>query len=336
MIKLRLSLVLLLFSISLMAQESYSESAADLLLAEYTKLKDDAKNAADYATAAVYKEKVDAINALKAKSVLLKTAVENEDFQLATSLQQQIEHGWAVVQGRAVSPPPAPVAATSTTSSTTKPRGVSAIGRYLNPVAVSPVTTAPKKARVVRPAASTAGGPRISRHDVSTLNISNLQMGESVTLTGQTGTYMQFTSTPLDGMGVIYSDHGPIAGLNVGMGFIDPANAGYDIQYMTLQLGSGYAVNVDAYTAFATIELTALYWSVLDPDFAGQDATSTFAAFPQGAASLRLGFKVRPFFKENSANGIGSRYKSFHAYVDAPFSGGPGMFSLGFTSTLFK
>jgi hypothetical protein len=97
----------------------------------------------------------------------------------------------------------------------------------------------------------------------------------------------------------------------------------------------------ESYSESAADLLLAEYTKLKDDaknaaDYAGQDATSTFAVFPQGAASLRLGFKVRPFFKENSANGIGSRYKSFHAYVDAPFNGGPGMFSLGFTSTLFK
>lgn len=315
-------------------QDAYSEAAANELLQKYTALKDQAKEVADYATAAKYKEKIDALNALESTSDRLKKAVEDEDFQLATTLQKDLQQGWDIINGRIIQEPETVAEAPQTQ---TKTRGTTALGRYLNPVATTSVTPQ-KKEKVVRPAATTSqvGGPRIYRHDVSTLNLSNLQMGESVTLTGQVGTYLQFMSTPLEGIGEIYADHGPIGGLNVGMGYFDPANAGYDLSSMSLHLGGGYAVNIDAYTAFASIELTALAWSVLDPDFAGQEATSNFAAFPQGGAALRLGAKVRPFFKENSRNAIGSRYKSFHAYIDAPLGGGQGMFSLGFTSTIFK
>jgi hypothetical protein len=332
----RLTLLFLgvLLSINAFSQEAYSEAAANELLQKFTALKDQAKEVADYATAAKYKEKIDALNALKATSDQLKKAVEDEEFQLATTLQSDLQRGWDIVNGR-LAEEPEPVAEAPQTQ--TKTRGVTAIGRYLNPVATS-IATPEKKAKVAKPAPTVrpSGGPSIYRHDVSTLNLSNLQLGESVTLTGQVGTYLQFMSTPLEGIGEIYADHGPIGGLNIGMGYFDPANAGYDLSSMSLHLGGGYAVNVDAYTAFASIELTALAWSVLDPDFAGQEATSNFAAFPQGGAALRLGAKVRPFFKENSRNAIGQRYKSFHAYIDAPLGGGQGMFSLGFTSTIFR
>lgn len=324
--------VLLLFGTMTLSAQEYSKEAADQLHEALTTLKNEAKDAENYELAAVYKQNLDRLEAINAKTAQLEKAVEEEDFALASRLKNEIESEWAILTGaKAETPSPAP--------KVVAPQGQTNTARFIDAVRGKPVKrTRPlvSTSKAAGPANSTTADVSISRFDVGTLNISNLQLGESVTLTGQTGTYLNLTSTPLTGMGEYLSEHGTIAGLNVGMGTFDPAGAGYTLNYMSLHLGAGYGVSVDNYTAFATLELTALYWSVLDPDFAGEDAVSNFAAFPQGGAALRLGVMARPFFKENASKRLGSKYRTFHAFVDAPLSGGQGAFMLGYTTTWFR
>lgn len=264
--------VLLLFGTMTLSAQEYSKEAADQLHEALTTLKNEAKDAENYDLAAVYKQNLDRLEAINAKTAQLEKAVEEEDFALASRLKNEIESEWAVLTGaKAETPSPAP--------KVVAPQGQTNTARFIDAVRGKPVKrTRPlvSTSKAARPANSTAADVSISRFDVGTLN------------------------------------------------------------YMSLHLGAGYGVSIDNYTAFATLELTALYWSVMDPDFAGEDAVSNFAAFPQGGAALRLGVMARPFFKENASKRLGSKYRTFHAFVDAPLSGGQGAFMLGYTTTWFR
>jgi len=193
-----------------------------------------------------------------------------------------------------------------------------------------------KPAKVVSPAMSGGHDLSIKRMDHASLGLSNLQLGDNVNIYFSTGTYLNFLSTPLTGQGKYMAEHGPIGGLHIGYSFFDPYQAGYDIQTMNAQLGGGYAISLDAWTLFSTVELTAISWSVWDSDFAGIDPESNFAAFPQGAASLRLGTIFRPFFNYNAESGMGDKYRCFNMFIDIPMSGGDAYLMLGYSENIFR
>lgn len=166
------------------------------------------------------------------------------------------------------------------------------------------------------------------------LDISNLRLnfGEDEALRFDIS-YLYFWSNGSLGLDdAILDEHGFIGDISLGWAFSYASNVTVNNYYMNL--GAGYALNLDAWTGYATININALNIGSTKVNF----NTETFSSFfPEGASFLRLGAVVRPFFAANSQGQAKGDYKyhSFNFAWDIGLSGGSA-FLIGYTTSLVR